>query len=102
MHEVVGDEVLELAAVELAAAVAANAPLAMKGNKRAIDLLTSARSSSSSSRRGWSRCANPASPPRTFARASRLRREAQAPLEGRAVSAKARKALAAPTRRWRC
>jgi enoyl-CoA hydratase/carnithine racemase len=40
VHEVVGDEELELAAVELAAAVAANAPLAMQGNKRAIDLLT--------------------------------------------------------------
>jgi enoyl-CoA hydratase/carnithine racemase len=40
VHEVVGDEELEQAAVELAAAVAANAPLAMKGNKRAIDLLT--------------------------------------------------------------
>jgi enoyl-CoA hydratase/carnithine racemase len=40
VHEVVGDEELEQAAVELAAAVAANAPLAMRGNKRAIDLLT--------------------------------------------------------------
>jgi enoyl-CoA hydratase/carnithine racemase len=40
VHEVVGDEELEQAAVELAAAVAANAPLAMQGNKRAIDLLT--------------------------------------------------------------
>jgi enoyl-CoA hydratase/carnithine racemase len=40
VHEVVGDEEIEQAAVELAAAVAANAPLAMQGNKRAIDLLT--------------------------------------------------------------
>ena len=35
------DEELESVAVELAAAVAANAPLSMKGNKRAIDLLHS-------------------------------------------------------------
>lgn len=40
VHEVVGDEDLERAAVELAAAVAGNAPLSMKGNKHAIDLLT--------------------------------------------------------------
>ena len=36
----VDDERLEQAAVELAAAVAANAPLSMRGNKHAIDLLT--------------------------------------------------------------
>jgi enoyl-CoA hydratase/carnithine racemase len=40
VHQVVGDEELEGAAVELAAAVAANAPLSMRGNKHAIDLLT--------------------------------------------------------------
>jgi enoyl-CoA hydratase/carnithine racemase len=39
VHEVVAEERLEKAAVELAAAIAANAPLSMKGNKHAIDLL---------------------------------------------------------------
>jgi enoyl-CoA hydratase/carnithine racemase len=41
VHEVVGDEELEGAAVALAAEVAANAPLSMKGNKHAIDTLNS-------------------------------------------------------------
>jgi enoyl-CoA hydratase/carnithine racemase len=41
VHEVVADEELERAAVELAAGVAANAPLSMQGNKRAIDTLNS-------------------------------------------------------------
>jgi enoyl-CoA hydratase/carnithine racemase len=39
VHEVVPDERLEGAAVELAAGIAANAPLSMRGNKSAIDLL---------------------------------------------------------------
>jgi len=39
VHEVVGDEELEGAAVELAASIAANAPLSMRGNKRAIEVL---------------------------------------------------------------
>lgn len=39
VHEVVDDEALEDAAVELAASVAANAPLSMRGNKRAIETL---------------------------------------------------------------
>jgi len=39
VHEVVADDELEGVAVELAAEVAANAPLSMKGNKRAIKLL---------------------------------------------------------------
>ena len=34
VHEVVGDDELEGAAVELAAEIAANAPLSMKGNKQ--------------------------------------------------------------------
>ena len=41
MHEVVDDAELEDAAVELAAEVAANAPLSMRGNKHAIDTLNS-------------------------------------------------------------
>jgi enoyl-CoA hydratase/carnithine racemase len=41
VHEVVDDERLEGAAVELAAEVAANAPLSMRGNKHAIDTLNS-------------------------------------------------------------
>lgn len=40
VHEVVPDNRVEQAAVELAAEVAANAPLSMKGNKHAIDLLS--------------------------------------------------------------
>lgn len=40
VHEVVDDELLESVAVELAAEIAANAPLSMRGNKSAIDLLT--------------------------------------------------------------
>jgi enoyl-CoA hydratase/carnithine racemase len=40
VHEVVADERLEDIAVELAAEIAANAPLSMRGNKSAIDLLT--------------------------------------------------------------
>ena len=39
VHEVVDDEELAGAAVELAAEVAANAPISMQGNKRAIDTL---------------------------------------------------------------
>ena len=39
VHEVVGDERLEDAAVELAAEIASNAPISMRGNKHAIDLL---------------------------------------------------------------
>jgi len=39
VHEVVEDGQLEDASVALAAAIAANAPLSMKGNKQAIDLL---------------------------------------------------------------
>ncbi len=40
VHEVVEAERLEQMAVELAAEIAANAPLSMRGNKSAIDLLT--------------------------------------------------------------
>jgi enoyl-CoA hydratase/carnithine racemase len=40
VHEVVGDEEIENAALELGAEVASNAPLSMKGNKHAIELLT--------------------------------------------------------------
>jgi enoyl-CoA hydratase/carnithine racemase len=39
VHEVVDDGALEVAAVELAAEIAANAPLSMRGNKRAIEVL---------------------------------------------------------------
>jgi len=39
VHQVVDDEALESAAIELAAEIAANAPLSMQGNKRAIELL---------------------------------------------------------------
>jgi enoyl-CoA hydratase/carnithine racemase len=39
VNEVVADDRLPGAAVELAAAIAANAPLSMRGNKHAIDLL---------------------------------------------------------------
>jgi enoyl-CoA hydratase/carnithine racemase len=42
VHEVVGDEQLERASIELAAEIAANAPLSMRGNKSAIDLLNAA------------------------------------------------------------
>lgn len=39
VHEVVADDELEGAAVSLAEAIAANAPLSMRGNKRAIEIL---------------------------------------------------------------
>ena len=39
VHEIIDGEELEAAALELAAEVAANAPLSMKGNKQAIDTL---------------------------------------------------------------
>lgn len=39
VNEVVADDQLEAVAVELAAEIAANAPLSMRGNKSAIDLL---------------------------------------------------------------
>jgi enoyl-CoA hydratase/carnithine racemase len=42
VHEVVADEQLEELSVQLAAEVAANAPLSMRGNKSAIDLLNAA------------------------------------------------------------
>jgi enoyl-CoA hydratase/carnithine racemase len=43
VHEVVDDGEIERAAIELAAEVAANAPLSMKGNKHAIDTVNSYR-----------------------------------------------------------
>jgi enoyl-CoA hydratase/carnithine racemase len=42
VNEVVPDDRLEAVALELAAEIAANAPLSMRGNKSAIDLLTAA------------------------------------------------------------
>jgi enoyl-CoA hydratase/carnithine racemase len=39
VHEVVNDDVLEDASVALAEGIAANAPLSMRGNKRAIEVL---------------------------------------------------------------
>lgn len=41
VHEVVAEDELEQVSVTLAAEIAANAPLSMKGNKHAIDLLNS-------------------------------------------------------------
>ena len=43
VHEVVPDEALEQTSVALAAEIAANAPLSMRGNKRAIDLLAASQ-----------------------------------------------------------
>ena len=43
VHEVVAAGEIEAASLELAAEIAANAPLAMKGNKHAIDILNSFR-----------------------------------------------------------
>jgi enoyl-CoA hydratase/carnithine racemase len=40
VHEVVADEALEQASVELASGIAGNAPISMRGNKRAIETLT--------------------------------------------------------------
>jgi enoyl-CoA hydratase/carnithine racemase len=40
VNQVVGDEELEQESVDLAAAIAANAPLSMRGNKHAINLLS--------------------------------------------------------------
>jgi enoyl-CoA hydratase/carnithine racemase len=39
VHEVIGDDAFEEKAVELAAEIAANAPLSMRGNKSAIEVL---------------------------------------------------------------
>jgi enoyl-CoA hydratase/carnithine racemase len=41
VHEVVADDAFEAAALELAAEIAANAPLSTRGNKRAIEVLNS-------------------------------------------------------------
>ncbi len=41
VHRVVADDDIEPASVELAAEIAANAPLSMRGNKHAIDMLNS-------------------------------------------------------------
>ena len=41
VHEVIDDEALEEAAISLAEGIAANAPLSMRGNKRAIETLNS-------------------------------------------------------------
>jgi enoyl-CoA hydratase/carnithine racemase len=41
VHEVVEDDAFEAAALELAAGIAANAPLSTRGNKRAIEVLNS-------------------------------------------------------------
>jgi enoyl-CoA hydratase/carnithine racemase len=40
VHQVFGDEELEEAGIELAATIAANAPLSMRGNKQAIEVLS--------------------------------------------------------------
>ncbi len=95
VHEVVADERLEKAAVELAAAIAANAPLSMRGNKQRD---RPAQRLPHPDRAAGGR---PDRPARVLLRLRgparghpRLRREAQARVEG-TVSAKARKALAA-------
>jgi enoyl-CoA hydratase/carnithine racemase len=49
---VMADEELDASAVELAARIAANAPLSMKGNKRAIELLNSTPELSNAQERG--------------------------------------------------
>jgi enoyl-CoA hydratase/carnithine racemase len=52
VNGVVGEDELEAETVELAAEIAANAPLSMKGNKRAIDLLHSTPELSDAQERG--------------------------------------------------
>ncbi len=52
VHEVVAEERLEKAAVELAASIAAGAPLSMRGNKHAIDLLNACRTLTEQQERG--------------------------------------------------
>lgn len=52
VHEVFEPEGFERAAVELAAEIAANAPLSMRGNKRAIEVLNQNRTLSEQQERG--------------------------------------------------
>jgi enoyl-CoA hydratase/carnithine racemase len=52
VHEVVADAELETKAVELGAAIAANAPLSMRGNKRAIEILNQNRTLSDAQESG--------------------------------------------------
>ena len=70
VNGVVADEHLEEAAITLAAQIASHAPISTRGNKHAIDLLNQCPVLPTSRRPAWSRCANPAFPQRTFARAS--------------------------------
>ena len=100
VHEVVDEERLEQAAVELAAEIAANAPLSMRGNKRAIDLLNACPTLTEQQEARSDRPARVVLLLRGPARGHpRLRREAQAQLAG-TMSAKGG-ARRPPTRRWR-
>ena len=95
VHEVVADEALEEAAVELAAAIAANAPLSMRGNKQRDRHARPQPGAQRAAGGRPDRAARVLLLLRGPARGDpRLRREAQAPLEG-AVSAERAAALAA-------
>ena len=94
VNEVVDDDRLEAESVELAAEIAANAPLSMRGNKQAIDLLNACPDAQRPAGGGPDRPARVLLRLRGPARGDpRLRREAPARVD-RAVSAKARTALA--------
>ena len=89
VNEVVADDALERGSIELAAEIAANAPLSMRGNKSAIDTLNSEPGPQRCPGGGADRAARVLLRLRGLPRGDRrLRREAQAGLEG-AVSARA-------------
>ena len=96
VHEVFPDEDLEGAGVELAAAIAANAPLSMRGNKQAIEVLNANPALTASARRPtWLRFASPAPARTTSARGSRHLPRSGGPRWKWKVSAADQKALAA-------
>ncbi len=89
VNEVVDPDLVEETSLALASEIAANAPLAMTGNKHAIETIARAGGSRPSRRRSWSSCAAPALPPRTSARGSAPLASAGAP-SGAAADLRAR------------
>ncbi len=96
VHEVVADDELEEAAVELAAEIAANAPLSMRGNKQAIEVLNASPVLTRAQEARAGRAARVVLRLRRLPRGHPgLRREAQAALDGTVSGAAERRALAA-------
>ena len=91
----------ERASVELAAEIAANAPLSMRGNKHAIDLLNASPVLSDQQEAGLIALRESCFSSEDFREGIQRLRARSARPSGRAVSAKAAERSPPPTRRWR-